>query len=332
MSTLLIILGVAVAAWSVLVLIVTTRAAGGPDATQVATLERDRKLARKVRWIPGLRSAALQIETFVAMSLGELDAMTKAARELSARGGGAVERLHFRNYVINAFVCAGGYEEALRLPPIPRPRSPWQQSKYDAAMGLIELNLAEAEYNLGRWDEAAARLERAKPAMELEPISKAGYHLQRCWILAARGEGAAAVEEWELIDVDDVPAAYQAENFYAHSAALLAAGNANDALAAVIVGESKAVRASSKRNALLLRARILEKLGRDADALRFFESAAAHPYKGQGGDGLLAWGDLLQRRGESDGARKAWGLVLERDPQSEAARDARVRIVRDVLR
>ena len=58
-------------------------------------------------------------------------------------------------------------------------------------------------------------------------------------------------------------------------------------------------------------------------------AAAAHPYRAQGGDGLLMWGDVLTRLGRADEAEQAYALAIERDGQSESARLAagRARVV-----
>ncbi|HYO72938.1 MAG TPA: tetratricopeptide repeat protein, partial [Archangium sp.] len=80
------------------------------------------------------------------------------------------------------------------------------------------------------------------------------------------------------------------------------------------------------RNGLLLLGRIALAAGRLEEALRFFEAGATHPYKGQGGDGLLAWGDCLAKLGRQEEARKTWQLVLDRDAQSGAASEAASRL------
>lgn len=53
---------------------------------------------------------------------------------------------------------------------------------------------------------------------------------------------------------------------------------------------------------------------------------AAWSLRGQGGDGLLAWGDTLATLGRAEQAAAAWRLVIERDPESYAAALARERL------
>ena len=80
------------------------------------------------------------------------------------------------------------------------------------------------------------------------------------------------------------------------------------------------------RNGLFLRARFRAATGEVDAALDDFEKAANMPYQAQGGDGLLAWGDLLRTLGREAEARRAFALVEERDPESESARHARERL------
>jgi hypothetical protein len=60
--------------------------------------------------------------------------------------------------------------------------------------------------------------------------------------------------------------------------------------------------------------------------LEDFEAGATAEYRGQGGDGLLAWGDLLHSLGRTAEALTAWRLAVERDPESESARLAATRL------
>jgi hypothetical protein len=59
----------------------------------------------------------------------------------------------------------------------------------------------------------------------------------------------------------------------------------------------------------------------------FCKAAADHRYQGQGGDGLLLWGDVLKELGEIQWARRAYGLTIARDGQSESARLAAARLI-----
>ena len=85
------------------------------------------------------------------------------------------------------------------------------------------------------------------------------------------------------------------------------------------------MRPSSRRNALAIRGRVAVALGHWTEGERLFRMASLHPYRWQGGDALLAWGDVLVRLGDTAQAQRAYALAVERDPQSESARVARQR-------
>ena len=91
-------------------------------------------------------------------------------------------------------------------------------------------------------------------------------------------------------------------------------------------GERAAVRISSRRNALYLHARVATAAGDLAGAERWCRRGAEHAFQGQGGDGLLLWGEVLERLGRPDQAAAAWRLAIERDPESESARTAAGRL------
>ena len=93
-----------------------------------------------------------------------------------------------------------------------------------------------------------------------------------------------------------------------------------------------AVRVSSRRNALAISGRVAAAMHDWTEAERMFRAAALHPYRGQGGDALLLWGDVLSRLGRLDEARRAYALAVERDPQSESAQLAQARSATALLR
>ena len=92
-------------------------------------------------------------------------------------------------------------------------------------------------------------------------------------------------------------------------------------------GLSMAKRASSARNGLFLLARAQAAQGQWSEAESLCRRAAERADLGQGGDGLLLWGDVLHRLGRQDEAEQAWRFAVERDPESESAEQARQRLV-----
>ena len=123
-----------------------------------------------------------------------------------------------------------------------------------------------------------------------------------------------------------VPAEYRAEFHYAGAFVALAEGALPRAEEAVHAGLKVARRASTERNGLFLLAQLAERAGHVEEALRLYASGAAHRFKGQGGDALLAWGDLLAQGRDDAQARRAWALAVARDPESPAAVIARQRL------
>jgi hypothetical protein len=85
-------------------------------------------------------------------------------------------------------------------------------------------------------------------------------------------------------------------------------------------GSALARRPSSSRNALFLRAQIAAARGDWLTAEQHCRAAAGHPFRGQGGDGLLLWARVLEKLGRVAEARDALSLVSSRDPESAAAR------------
>jgi hypothetical protein len=96
-----------------------------------------------------------------------------------------------RNAAIDLLISAGAYEAALRAEP-----QPYTPANSSDALGLtlIQVNLAEAEYNLGRWDAAEERLRPLDPACGAFDIARAGLLQQRAWISAQRGRGDEALD------------------------------------------------------------------------------------------------------------------------------------------
>jgi tetratricopeptide (TPR) repeat protein len=224
-----------------------------------------------------------------------------------------------RNTAIDILISAGAYEAALGAEPPPFiPRS----AREDQSLLLIQINLAEADYNVGRWDAAEARLRPLDVACSLSPITRAGLLQQRAWIAAHRGRGAEALDLCAAVKPRWLPLPYQAEYHFTRTTALLAEGRVEDAERALSEGESVARRLSTRRNGLFMHARVAASRRDWVKAEWFCRQAADHAFRGQGGPGLLLWAQALGKLGRRSEADDALRLVLQRDPESDAARSA----------
>ena len=265
-------------------------------------------------------------EMFGSVSLGKalVSARPQAVERLllgltNATGALAV------NARINALIWLGRYREAVRL------YFRHRRTLEPAPLRLLaQVNVAEALYNRGRWNLArqlidALRDEAKRLATENRWIGT-GLVAQRAWI-------AAHCEELELgralmkdATERDFPDDYVAELHFTRAALELAAKDAGAAEKHLRDARRALRRKSSERNLLFLEARLAVLKGEKDRAIDLCRQASEHPYRGQGGDGLLLWGDLLAERGDVDGARAAWRLAIERDPESESARLATQRL------
>jgi tetratricopeptide (TPR) repeat protein len=224
-----------------------------------------------------------------------------------------------RNIAIDLLISAGAYEAALAAEP--RPSMP-RNAREALGLALIQINLAEADYNLGRWDAAEARLRPLDLACWFFPISRAGLLQQRAWITAHRGRATEALALCALVKPQWLPLTYRAEYHFTRAVALLAVGRNDEGEVALRKGERVARRLSSRRNALFLRARFAGANGDWVRVERLCREAAGHPYRGQGGGGLLLWAQALKQLGRHREAEETLRLVLDRDPESDAARSA----------
>ena len=224
-----------------------------------------------------------------------------------------------RNVVIEILITAGAYEEALDREP---PRRMPTGATDALGLALMQINLAEAEYNLGRWDAAEARLRPLDLGCWLFPIARAGLMQQRAWIAAHRGRGAEALDLCASMKPQWLPPIYRAEYHFTCAAGLLAMGRIDEAEVAVGHAEREARRLSTRRNALFMRARIAAARGDWVAAEDFCHKAADHAFRGQGGTGLVLWAQALKQLGRHAEATEALRLAAERDRESEAARTA----------
>jgi tetratricopeptide (TPR) repeat protein len=273
----------------------------------------------------GMRAALWRMELYALSALGETEAAVAGARRLvvhaTTEGCAACA-----NCVANLFINAGLYLEALALERDWRGSSEPQTSYEEQEWALVRFNLVEAVYNLGGWEAAHARLNALEEVARRHPFLWNFFPVQRAWILAHTGRGTEALEALHQVEWRAVHREYRSEVCFTRAAALLTLRRYDEARQEASAGLKLALRASSTRNGLFLLGRIAHAAGRREEALRFFEAGASHPYKGQGGDALLAWGDCLDELGRHEQAQQAWRLVLERDKQSGAAWEATSRL------
>jgi tetratricopeptide (TPR) repeat protein len=234
--------------------------------------------------------------------------------------------LYTLNVCVNAFTSAGHYGSALQVGAASE-TAPTKQS-LTSDWALLQTNLAEAEYNLGRWEDALARLERVVAmAPNRHRLAQTGERLQRAWILSHLGRSVEARESFQQADENALPHCFRAEYHYTNAVLSLSEHQPLKALEAVSTGLAIAKRASSHRNGLFLRARAFVAVDDVQKALADFECAAASAYRAQGRDGLLAWGDTLLALGRTAEAKAAWTMAAQRDPESASAQIALTRLL-----
>jgi tetratricopeptide (TPR) repeat protein len=268
-----------------------------------------------------------QLRVHAHEALGNTARAVEAARLLADEARAAGD-WGLANTAINTFINAGLYREALEVERgWPHPEAPPSETLgSDEQRDLARLNLCEALYNLGDWDAALERLRAVEASQAEEPLLRHALLLQRGWILAHTGHPEEGLAAMDRLRRGDLPRVYWSEVAFTRAALLLALQRHDEAEKEIREGLSRARRASSTRNGLFMLGRLSLARGRLEEAARHFEAGASHPYQGQGGGALLAWGDCLETLGRGDRAREAWRLVLERDPQSAAAREAASRL------
>lgn len=267
-----------------------------------------------------------QLRVHAHEALGQTARAVEGARRLADEAR-TVSDWSLANTAINTFINAGLYQEALEVERRWEPQAAHasEESETDEK-ALARFNLCEALYNLGDWEAARARLREVEEGAAGEPLLRHAILMQRAWIHAHTGQGAEALAALEQLNREDIPRVYWSEVAFTRAAALLELGRYDEAGTEARAGLKWARRVASRRNGLFMLGRIALAAGRLEEAARHFEAGAVHPYRGQGGGALLAWGDCLERLGRGERAREAWRLVLERDPQSAAAREAASRL------
>jgi hypothetical protein len=232
----------------------------------------------------------------------------------------AMQQLFVANTLCNGLINAGFYREALGIRRLVR--GVMRSRPTDGTTGLILVNAAESLYNLGRWRAAERVCRSALASKALTGLALDGMRLQLAWVLARTGRGVEAKTWLALTSDAQFPALYRAEVHFTQAAAALSDGDLVSALASVDAGERLAVRMSSKRNAVFLRAEVLMARGDAPGADAAFRVGTASRYRGQGGPSLSLWARCLERLGRPDEAAQARALISERDPQwkNEVAR------------
>ncbi len=285
-------------------------------------------LTRLLEFLPlsaSMRTLLWREKLYAYSALGDTEMAVAGARRLAihAKADGCTR---CATCAVNVFINAGLYLEALDIERGWRSPSDDAPSAERDEWALVRFNLVEAVYNLGGWGAANARLSALEEAARVFPFLWNFFPVQRAWILAHTGRGGEALAALENVDCQLVPRVYRSEVRFTRAAALLALSRYEEAEREARLGLKLARRLSSTRNGLFLLGRISMAAGRLEAALRFFEAGATQAYTGQGGDGLLAWGDCLARLGRHEEARDVWRLVLARDTQSGAASEAAARL------
>jgi tetratricopeptide (TPR) repeat protein len=279
-----------------------------------------------VRWRVLSPDHHLDARAFALQGLGEVEGAVACARAY-LRQMRPEALLHRASTAVDIYNFAGHYLEALAV------TETWSASRWaELARGgppifvMLRANLAEALYNLGRWDEALEYMADLDSMAARRPFTAAILAMQRSWILSHRGQGAEALGALGGTDVTAFAPPWRSEWHYARCAALLACGRIADSRVEAQAGLAVALRAASTRNGWFLLGHVAELDGALEPACELFQRGADHAYRRQGGASLLAWGDILVKRGRLDEARTAWALASERDPESEAAGRARERL------
>lgn len=248
---------------------------------------------------------------------------------LAMRAEGARGALGWIDYntMVDTLVCAGRYRDALAVEAsMPTTLREDAHRRREPEWGLVQINLAEADANVGAIDRALARLDGWDAHVAGHPLIATGLRMQRGWLLGALGRGDEALAALQGGQRDDLGKSYASEYHLSHAFACLGAGRLDEAEAQIAEARAIAVRPSTIRNTLFLRARVAFERGDFDEAERLCREGAEHPWRWQGGDGLLLLAELCARRGDVEGRERALRLVIERDPESTCAAEARAKL------
>jgi tetratricopeptide (TPR) repeat protein len=231
------------------------------------------------------------------------------------------------NAAVDVYVNAGCYGKALGA------ADRWTSSAQDlgrasdaVAHAFVQINRAEALHNLGRQSEALALLDEAEPAAQASPLAKHGLRLLRVWIFAHGARPEEAKVQLASVEADALGLQYAAEYHFTRAMVDCAGKDFIAAERAARQGQLVARRASSKRNALHVLARVAFATGDMQRTIALLEQARGHRYKGQSGPVLALLGEAYEAAGKIEDARGAYAGALSLDPESTAAEKARARI------
>src|SRR3954471_3511404 len=140
------------------------------------------------------------------------------------------------NRAVDGLIAGGHYTEALELPG----RFVERGSRDSASELLVQINLSEAEYNLGRWGAAWDRLRGLDPLAAAFPIARAGLAQQRAWIAAHTGRPDEALHCWHRAELRDLQRNYHAEHYFPGAAALIPAARLEGARRCALAGAKTA--------------------------------------------------------------------------------------------
>jgi tetratricopeptide (TPR) repeat protein len=272
-----------------------------------------------LRRLPGrnFQTAVLVVEFQANTQTGNHDDAAKALGKLSALKAAGLSIWSEVNLATCELVTAGRYQEALTVD-----RS-WPADDLDLAktvdpamFGVTLINRAEALHNLARNDEAHALLDTATPLVADYPLGKHGLQCLRAWILIHQGDLERAREALSSVERAALAPFFTAEVDFTWAALERDTGDYSQALSHAEQGLSLAERPSSVRNGHFMIATIAALSGDSARALKEFEKALAHPYKGQARYGLLRFAAFLSARGDTVRATEVMHLSTKLDPES----------------
>jgi len=233
------------------------------------------------------------------------------------------------NCAVNALVNAGSYKEALAL------KARWSRDFLERARRrhpdgylLVQVNLAEALYNLGRFRCGKRLLERITPECNERgsQLVRTGLIVQKAWLSVLMGDPVGALEQMVAVNERHLPRNYRAEVHFTRAAALRDVGRLQEAKTEALLGLKLSRRASSTRNALFILGSVAAEEGQTERAIELLEQGASHTYRAQGAEGLVLLGDQYRRVGRNPQSKQAYACAIARDPQGYAARWARRRL------
>ncbi len=223
------------------------------------------------------RNSLVPLEFAALSALGDPASMERAWALLRNRAPSWRDT----NIAIDCLISVGRYREALELPAgMPEDMRPSPGERLPSHYVLAQINLSEALYNLGRWEEAERILDPILDAANDSWVTKSGVIMQRAWIAAHRGRAA---EAWALMEQRPyLGRRYQSEIHFARAAALRELKRLDEAEREARAGMLAAVRPSSVRNAHFVLGHIEVARGNLAAAERHFAAGAANRWKRQG--------------------------------------------------